>query len=64
MYKHVLAPNNQVPNGTTTQASNSNDNDNDTDYSPTISQSDYDIKVKQMIERQNNPANKWYYEFI
>ena len=59
MYKHVSALNNQAPNGTT-----SNLNDNDTDYSPTITPSDHDIKVKQMIERQNDPNNKWYYEFI
>lgn len=54
MYKHI-----SVPNETT-----SNSNDNDADYSPNISQSDHNIRVKQMIERQNDPNNKWYYEFI
>lgn len=59
MYKHVSVPNNQVPNETT-----SNSNVNISNHSPTISQSDHDTKVKEMIERQNDPNNKWYYEFI
>ena len=54
MYKHVSAPNEIT----------SNSNVNVTNHSPTITSNDHDTKVKQMIERQNDPNNKWYYEFI
>ena len=59
MYKHVSAPNSQVSNETTL-----NSNVNIANHSPTISQSDYNTKVKEMIERQNDPNNTWYWEFI
>ena len=54
MYKHVSAPNETT----------SNSNVNISNHSHTISQSDHDTKIKEMIERQNDPSNKWYYEFI
>lgn len=54
MYKHVSAQNEITLNS----------NFNISNHPPTISQSDHDTKVKEMIERQNDPSNKWYYEFI
>lgn len=55
MYKYVL-----IQNKTPT----SNSNDNATYYSPTITPAKTANKVKQMVERQNAPNNRWYWEFI
>lgn len=54
MYKHVSAPNETTLNS----------NVNIDNHSPTIPPNDHDTIVKQMIERQNDPNNKWYWEFI
>ena len=61
MYKHISTADKQPPTETTTQASNSNDNVTNHSIAPP---NDHDQKVKEMIERQNDPSNKWYYEFI
>lgn len=62
MYKHVSTSNTQPPKETA-----SNSNDNTTAYSPTMpptTSSEKESKIREMIERQNDPNNTWYWEFI